>query len=95
MTDEKSERIALKADEDSVIIADRAKISGFDKTAEATNRSYISLEGAITDSKSKNQNDNDSNRGPWYKKPIGIVVLTVIAGLVVLFVEKLFFNSIS
>ena len=95
MTDNKKpERVGLYADEDSVIIADGAKITGWDTAAKAKNRSTISLKGAITDSKSEIANNNESNTGhKWYQKPIGIVALGVVIGVIVLIIQQYFSPS--
>ena len=97
MTDKSPERVAFVAEDDSVIIADGAKVTGWDTAAKATNRSAISLKGAITDSESEtksNNNTNSSTRYHWYQKPIGIIslgiIVTVTGGVIVFAIQNYF-----
>jgi len=88
-----NEKVGLYADENSVIIADGAKVTGWDTAAKAENRSTISLKGAITDSESEIANVNKSNSvHKWYQKPIGIVILGVIVGVIVLVIQQYFYS---
>lgn len=94
MTDKKEhERVGLYADEGSVIIADGAKVTGWDTAAKAKNGSTISLKDAITDSESAIAKNNENNSlHKWYQKPIGLVVLGVITGVIVLVIQQYFYS---
>lgn len=94
MSDKKeAEKVGLYADEDSVIIADGAKVTGWDIAAKAKNGSTISLKGAITDSESEIANSNESKAAhKWYQKPIGIVSLGVVIGVIVLIIQQYFYQ---
>jgi hypothetical protein len=73
---------ALRAEAGGTIIADRAKISGYDQAAVSNTGGRISLNDA-----SVNQNpDNPTDNAPkhyWYQRPMGIIALMVVAGLIV------------
>ncbi len=82
MSKEKPMRTAIRAEGNSVVNADGAKIAGYDTVADSRTGSSISLNDAEIDAPSSSkfrQNPKDK----WYKKPFGIILMTVVSGLIV------------
>lgn len=89
MSNRKPERTALKAETGGTIIADGAKIGGYDKAADASTGGRISLNQAQVDAPRETRDQNALE--PWYKRPVGIVALMVIGGTIVTAIGAFFF----
>lgn len=81
MTEKKQVRTALKAETGGTIIADGAKIGGYDRAADSSTGGRISLNQAEIDATESSPSQNVHET--WYKRPFGIIVLAVISGTIV------------
>lgn len=83
--------VALKATGGGKIFADGSTISGYEKVAESDDDSLITLNKAdinlppTTEKSAKNSTGNH-----WYQKPVGIVTLGVIVGIIVFAIQQYF-----
>lgn len=81
MAEKKQVRTALKAETGGTIIADGAKISGYDRVAESSTGGRISLNQGEIDASEQDMSHDIPEC--WYKRPFGIIVLAVISGTIV------------
>lgn len=81
MTEKKQVRTALKAETGGTIIADGAKIGGYDRAADSSTGGRISLNQAEIDAPESAPSQDVPEA--WYKRPFGLIVLAVISGTIV------------